>query len=296
MRPSAEEVLRRLPREALALLDRLTTVGFISSGVVLAAQTFLALFPLLMATTAFFPAEVSDQVAATLHTRLGLSGTTDDSVQYLVGQRSELRGGIGVVGAIVVLASATSFTRALQRVYEQSWGLPRLGLRGSLRGLVWLAGLVVYLVLLTTAVRFAGHGPAAPVTRSVITAIGTILLWWWTPFVLLLGRVRLRALSASGLLTGISVLVLGRVSTVVVPRTVRTNERRYGTIGVFFAIESWLVVIGCTIVIAAVAGAVLAQTGGPLGRWIRGAVDPDGWRREPTRRRRAPALPETTAD
>jgi hypothetical protein len=88
------------------------------------------------------------------------------------------------------------------------------------------------------------------------------------------------------LLTAAAMLVLGKVSTVVVPRTIRNNERQFGTIGVVFAIESWLVIVGCTIVAAAVVGAVLAQTGGPIGRLARGPAGPDAWRREPRPRRR----------
>jgi len=107
-----------------------------------------------------------------------------------------------------------------------------------------------------------------------------LLLWWWTPYVLLLGRVRARALLPTGLVTGAALLVLGRVSSVVVPRAIRGNERQFGTIGVVFAIESWLVVVAGAVVGAAVMSAVLAQAAGPLGRLARGTADVDGWRRQ----------------
>jgi uncharacterized BrkB/YihY/UPF0761 family membrane protein len=101
--------------------------------------------------------------------------------------------------------------------------------------------------------------------------------------VLLMGRVRLRSLLPCGVLTGVAVLVLGRVAVIVVPRTVRSNEQRFGTIGVIFAVQSWLVVLSCTIVLAAVIGAVAAQTSGPLGALARGSTDPEGWRRARSR-------------
>jgi len=109
--------------------------------------------------------------------------------------------------------------------------------------------------------------------------VGAVLLWWWTPYLLLLGRVRARSLLPGGLLTAAAMLVLGKVSSVVLPRTVRNNERQFGTIGMVFAIESWLVVVACTIVLAAVVSAVAAQADGPFGRLARGAADLDGWRR-----------------
>ena len=261
------------------LLQRLVSVGFVSTGVVLAAQTFLALFPLLIAVSALLPPGAAASVENTMRERFGISGETDQAVQHLVGSREDLRGGISAIGVIVVLASATSFTRALQRTYELAWDLPKAGLRGSVRGLVWLVSLVAYVTVLGTAVRLAGSSPPGTVLRTVLVVAGSVLLWWWTPYLLLLGRVRARALLPGGLITAGALLVLGAVGSVVVPRTVRTNERQFGTIGVVFAIESWLVVIACTIVGCAVVAAVLVQTDGPLGRLARGTAEVDGWRR-----------------
>src|SRR4029450_2228317 len=133
-----------------------------------------------------------------------------------------------------------------------------------------LRTLVAYLVVLGTAIRLAGASPPGTGLRSVLVVVGSVLLWWWTPYLLLLGRVRLRALLPGGLIPAGSLLVLGAVGSVVVPRAVRSNERQFGTIGVVFAIESWLVVVACTIVGCAVVAAVLVQTDGPLGRLARG--------------------------
>jgi membrane protein len=265
-------------RTFATLLERLASVGLIYSGVVLAAQTFMALLPLLIVLVALLPASVGESVEDTLRDHLGIAGTADQDIHQLVVNRSQLQG-VSVVSVLVVIASATSFTRALQRVYELSWGLPRLGLRGSVRGLVWLIALATYLAVLGLALHYVSGGVPGSVVKIVLSGIGAVGLWWWTPFVLLMGRVRFRSLLPCGLLTAVSLLVLGRVSLVVVPRSVENNERRFGTIGVIFAIQSWLVVVGCVIVAAAVIGAVAAQTGGPLGALARGSADPEGWRR-----------------
>ena len=81
-------------------------------------------------------------------------------------------------------------------------------------------------------------------------------------------------------------LVLGGISSIVVPRTIRSSERQYGSIGAVFAFESWLVVVCCTLVLTAVIGAVTAQLDGPIGRLARGATAPDGWRRAPSPRKK----------
>jgi membrane protein len=171
----------------------------------------------------------------------------------------------------------------MQRVYELAWGLPRLGLRGRIRGLMWLFGVVAYVALLGTAVRLAGRGATRTVLRGVLVTTGGVLLWWWTPYVLLDGRVRPRALLPGGVLTAGALLALGLVGSVYVPRSVRTNERQFGTIGVVFAIESWLVVVGRVLVGAAVVAAVAAQTDSRLGRLWRGTKDVAGWRANQSR-------------
>jgi membrane protein len=274
--------VRRLTKWALrtfaTLLERLTSVGLIYSGVVLAAQTLMALLPLCIVLVALLPEWVGTGMAQTLRARLGISGEADAEVGNLIANRSNL-GGLSVISVVVVLASATSFTRALQRVYELSWGLPRLGLRGSLRGIVWLIGFGAYLSVLGLTLHYAGRGVPASALKFAVSTAGAVGLWWWTPYVLLMGRVRMRALLPCGLLTGVAVLVLARASVLVVPPYVSSNERRYGTIGVFFAVQSWLVVVSCTIVAAAVVGAVAAQTAGPLGALARGSTDPEGWRK-----------------
>jgi membrane protein len=271
--------VERFLKPFATLIERMGSVGLVSSGVILAAQAFLALIPLLIAVSAWLPVGAAAGVQETLRERLGISGTTDAAVGQLVNSRDELRGGLTVLGTVVLLASATSFSRALQRVYELAWRLPRLGLRGTVRGLMWLAGAIAYIALLSIAIRLAGGGTTGGVLRTIAITIGSVVLWWLTPYVLLDRRVTLRALLPGGLLTSAALLLLGAVGAVLVPRIVRNNEEQFGLIGVVFSIQSWLIVIGCVLVAAAVVAAVVAQSDDPLGRLCRGTGDVDGWRR-----------------
>jgi membrane protein len=178
-------VVRWSTRAFGTLIDRLAAVGLIQSGVVLAAYTFLALLPLLIVVVAFFPSGVAEAIADTMRRRLGLADT-EGTVRRVMNSRESLRGSTSIFGVVVALVSATAFTRALQRVYELSWGLPRLGLRGSVRGVVWLIGLVAYVAVISSAVRLTGSGGIGPAVRALLLALGAVLLWWWTPYVLLL--------------------------------------------------------------------------------------------------------------
>jgi membrane protein len=269
------------------LVERLAAVTPVQAGVVLGAQAFLALFPLLIALVALAPPNLGNATVETLRSRLGITGDTEETLTHLISGRSDLHSGYTLVGAVIVLASATAFTRALQRVYENSWELPRMGLRGTGRGLLWLIGVLAYVILLGSALQLSTGLPVDGLLRTVLSVAGTFALWWWTPFLLLCGRVRARALLPTAVTTAVTMLVLGLVSKLVMPRTIASNERQFGTIGVVFAVESWLVVISCALVGAAVVGAVGSQLPGPLGRLLSGSADPDGWRRTPRRRIRA---------
>ncbi len=263
-------------------IERFTAIGVIQASVVLAAQAFMALIPLLIGLVVIAPAGTSHSVTEYARTRFGLSGETDEQVSKLVDTGSHVESGFTVLSLIIVLVSATSFTRALVRVYEGAWQLPKAGLRGSVRGLVWLLGLIVYLLVISIAIRLtASHAFAISTLRRVLLAAGSLVLWWITPFLLLSGRVKLRALMVTAVLTAASLVVVLTVSGIFMPDRIRASEAQFGTIGAAFAIESWLVGVAAVTVIAAMLGALAAQSGGWLGALARGTHDPDGWRREP---------------
>ncbi|MGR7001956.1 hypothetical protein ACU686_34560 [Yinghuangia aomiensis] len=87
----------------------------------LAAQAFLALMPLVIVLASAAPTAVGDGMLDWMRSRLGLRGETRTNVQDLTAATSEA--GLTVVGCLLVLLSATSFSRALQRVYERAWVL-----------------------------------------------------------------------------------------------------------------------------------------------------------------------------
>ncbi|WP_436771370.1 YhjD/YihY/BrkB family envelope integrity protein, partial [Yinghuangia sp. YIM S09857] len=251
----------------------------------LAAQAFLALMPLVIVVAVAAPDSVSTGLVDAMRTKVGLgNGSTTRNVQTLATSAAET--GVTVLGFLLVLLSATSFSRALQRVYERSWRLSPGGLRSAWRPLAWIVGMIAYFVLLGFTFKVTHGGGPMTALRMTMAAGGSIALWWWTPFVLLSGRVRWRALLPTALATAVGTLALGAVSAKYVPHLLSTNERRYGTIGVAFAIESWLVVLFAVVLGATVLGAVMADTRGRLGVWARGSTDPEGWRRAPGRTRK----------
>jgi membrane protein len=269
-------VLRTIERTR-GIAERLIAVRIVETSIVLAAQAFLALFPLILVVAAVVPHEVSVSLLNELRSRYGVSGESASALQSLLIDRGAVQQSLSVLSFLLVIGSATAFTRALQRMYQNAWGLPKLGLRGLWRGFAWLLGLVAYLGVLGTIAHVIHHG-------GVLAPVSTILgfgLWWWTPFLLLGGRVRARALIPAAVILTSAQLVAGLLSSAIVPRTIRTNESNYGPIGAVFAFESWLVVIMGVLVVGTTLGATIGLSDSRIGRWIRGTSGPDGWRREP---------------
>ena len=262
------------------LLERLVAVRLIESALVLAAQAFLALVPLIIAAYAILPEHASNGLLDAIRRRFGLTGESASAVNQLIGHREELQQSLSWLSFLIILGSATAFTRALQRVYERAWELEKLGLRGIWRSVAWVLGMVVYLSIVGFFVHLVKDAGAST-TFTTLLGLG---LWWWTPFLLLGGRVRWRALLPGAALTAIAQFIVALVSIIVLPRTIRNNETHYGPIGVVFAIESWLVVLGGVLVVSSAIGATLGLSRGRIGTLIRGTEDPEGWRRQMTPR------------
>jgi membrane protein len=257
------------------LIDRMLAVRIVESSVVLAAQAFLALIPLLLVVYAFLPSRTAEATLNSVRHNFGVSGDTADTVQHLIDDREQLQSGISGISFLVIIGSATAFTRALQRVYQYAWDLPKLGLRGAWRTVIWFAGLICYLFVIGGVVHIIDNqGISTP-----LAAAGGFLLWWWTPFLLLGGRVTWRALLPGAVLTAIAQLIVTKLSAVIMPREIRSNEDKYGPIGVVFAVESWFIVLAGVLVAGAALGALMGQTDTAFGRWVRGTPVPDGWRR-----------------
>jgi membrane protein len=278
--------------------ERLVSVRVVESSIVLAAQAFLALFPLVIVVSAVIPRSASNSLLNELHDRFGISGSSESALRTVLVDRNSIQQSLSIISVLLVLGSATAFTRALQRVYQYAWGLPKLGLRGLWRGFAWLLGLVAYLGLISVVAHFVRDGA---VVQPVVIVLGFVM-WWWTPFILLGGRVRARALLPAAIIITIAMWIASLVSSLVVPRAIRNSETSYGPIGAVFAFESWLVILAGILVVGTVLGATIGLSQTRLGAAVRGTAEPDGWRRQvkpiriPARRPASDSPAEAAAD
>ncbi|MEU1229201.1 YhjD/YihY/BrkB family envelope integrity protein [Streptomyces sp. NPDC005828] len=249
------------------LTGRLVSGNLLDAGTRLAAQAFLAAVPLLFALAAFAPLAVRDQLRESLRVMFGLTGPADQDLQQALDQATTdgVRETTGVVGAVVALVSATSFSRAMARVCERAWGLPKAGTRiAAWRWMVWLLALVV-VVLLQAPLRDgfgAGGWLGLPLYFLVSTGV-----WLWTQHLLLAKRVSWLPLLPGAVLGGVATTVLGITARLYMPGALNRALGEYGSLGLVLTMLSWLIVVCAAITFALTIGAVLAQEP-PLDRYL----------------------------
>ncbi|MBO1332130.1 YhjD/YihY/BrkB family envelope integrity protein [Streptomyces sp. VRA16 Mangrove soil] len=242
---------------AARVARQLVRVTVLDMATRLAAQAFLAALPMLIAVASFCPTPVRHEMRRSLHTLVGADGAVVAQLDTLTDGGDAALHSWGAVGVLVALVSATSFTRALQRMCERSWELPRSGVRYvAWRWAVWLMVWIVMLVLQGSLHRAFGAGAALGV---VLQLADTVLMWWWTQHLLLAGRVPWPPLLPGALLTGAGVVAYCSASALWLPRALRMSEQRYGALGSVFTLLSWLIVFFTVVVGGVAIGRVLAQ-------------------------------------
>ncbi|MEV4637572.1 YhjD/YihY/BrkB family envelope integrity protein [Actinoplanes sp. NPDC049548] len=250
-------------RRATAGLIR---VQIFDRSMTLAAQAFTSLFPLLILFGVLLGPEEGGRLA-------DLAGIP--AISRTVLAESLGHGGVstfGVVGSLAVLVASTGLARALARAYAAVWAVPRTpsGPRASWRWFVavlTLAGFAIVSRLLGWATGTLPHPHLSAAALLVLLDCGVAVL---LPWLLLGGAVPARRLVAGGIVFGFVMLALRPIGSLYLPRALTVSAERYGTIGVAFTYIGWLYVIAFCLLLTAIAGQVVTEDEGPIGRLVRG--------------------------
>ena len=289
-RDQAEAIVDRIP-----ILGRLfrdfVRIEFIDRCMLIAAQGLLALVPMLVVLASFFPHLIGDAIHSfAASTGVGSSGETLIESDVTTDQ---VRAQTGIAGLLITLFSASSFARAIQRMYERVWEQPHIGgVVGLRRCLGWLIGWLVTLQLAAglRTLLLGADNLAAGTARLVFHMVALSLIWWATSWLLLFGRLGWRRLALGALLTGVLGVLYSRASTVVMPPYVQANADQFGTLGVILAISTWLIGFAGIMVASALVGRIVSEDPTVLRvvRTVWDLVEPT-WARVRLRLRRRPA-------
>lgn len=238
-------------------------------ALVLAAQAFTALLPLLMVVASLGPAGQRGGVADGMINRFGLEGEAADAVSALFARPDSATGSVTLASLVLLLFSALSFTKRLQRMYQQAWGLPRIGVRGSVDAALGLGALLVELALLYLGRSLVRGLPADRAFELPLTLTLGVLLWTSIPWLLLHRRVYWRRLLPVGILASAAMSLYGMATSIYMPHLIESYSSRYGVFGVTIAIVGWLLAIAVILVASTVVGAEIDRSREPWARALR---------------------------
>ena len=259
-------LLERIVREFLGMevFDRAMT---------LAAQAFTSIVPLMLVAAALRPDRPGG--GQVIMDSLGLSDETRAALAGSVPATASVSSGVGILGVLVAIVSATSFARALERIYVRAWHVQRASVRTAWR---WLA-VVVAVALAAVIIAFTRAAVSAQWRGAVQFLLQLVVwtaVWWFVPLVLLQRQVRGRPLLLTAALTAVALALLGRAGSIYLPIVLTSGARQFGVLGLVFAYLGWLFALSFVVVAALTIGHACMVDDGPVGRFVRGS---DRWTR-----------------
>ena len=250
--------------------ERMLEIEFIDRSVALAAKAFVSFFPLVIVVAAFVPERTRAAIISSVTARLGIRGDALTLVREAFVSSADVRQATGLLGLVLTIFFASSFTTALQRVYLRAWRRPHhAGVAIYWRGLLCLLLVLLAMALLGGLSRTLDGGLG--VGLLVIGALaGTSALWWFVAWFLLLGDVRARVLVPTGVITSFATGLFGASASIWMPEVVTSNEAQFGAFGIALSLVTWFSGASICVLIGACAGSVLAEDPGRLGSLVRG--------------------------
>lgn len=235
----------------------------------LAAQFFASLIPLLLVIAALAPVRTDSHFWNALARWLGLHGASQQTIQEIVGRGGELSVNTTWISGLILLISAFSFIRALQRVFEHIWTLKPLNFKNAPRQVVWLLLFLGCLwtgyLVRTLSLRIE---PATPLLTALYFLVD-LGVWWLTPYLLLGGRVGLRTLLPGAVASWAALVFYFVGSSFYMPGRINASATQYGPIGLIFAILSWYFILFCIVIAGSSLGPVLVDQDYSLAHLMR---------------------------
>jgi membrane protein len=251
--------------------ERMLEIEFVDRSIALAGKAFVSFFPLVIVVAAFMPERIRSSILTSITARLGLRGDALTIAREAFSSSDDLRKATGLLGLVLTIFFATSFTTALQRMYLRAWRRPprAAGVGAYWRGAAWLLVVLVGMALLG-GLRGALGGGLGFGLFAIVSLVVTAALWWFTAWFLLKGEVRARVLVPTGVITSIVTAGYAAAATVWMPGVVTSNEAQFGFFRVALSLVTWFSGAAICVLIGACAGPVLAEDTGRVGSLIRG--------------------------
>jgi uncharacterized BrkB/YihY/UPF0761 family membrane protein len=272
-----ERVLRTLtfwlrPEFVLRVVNRFQKVAGFDRSIALASGALTATIPLTIVTSAVASQLGGKDTAERIIERYDLTGGGAEAVTDIFAPPSGTSTSLGIVGVLFLVVAVLSFSRAVQRLFEQTWELSPLSVRNTYNGLLWVAGLALYIVV-SGAIHAALGRSRLELTAALLGIPLSALFLVWTGWVLSAKRITRQDLIPFAILGSALLAAYSVGATVYVPHLFSTYATRYGVIGAVFAMISALFCVMVVIVASAAAGREIHAELGRIRRGERPAED-----------------------
>jgi membrane protein len=254
MQVDRERLIRGLtfwlrPDFVLRCLRRFQAIEGFDRAIALSSLFFTAIVPLGIVLSGI----LSEDVGTRLVERFDLEGTGATAVSDLFNRQDELTSSFSLFSGFLLLVAILSLSRAIQRLFERTWELPPLSVRNTLNGLIWVAGLVVY-VGVASVLRVEVDGGLLEIVSGAALLVAGLGFVLWSGVLLTGRRVSTRELLPAAILIVVLGGILGVAGDIYVPRLFNSYASRYGAVGAVFALISWLFVLMVALVSATAVG------------------------------------------
>jgi membrane protein len=241
------------PAFVLRVVNRFQRVAGFDRAIALASSALTALIPLAIIAGAILPRADAKDIAHRIIVRFGLTGGGARAVEEMFSPASGTNTDISVLGAFLLVVAVLSFSRGVQRLFEQTWELKPLSVRNTLNDLIWIVGLVCYVVV-TWWVRGLIGGPRTEVGASLALMPASAFFLAWSGRVLSARRIEWRRLAPFAIVGAGMIAICLIAGAVYLPHLFSSYASRYGVVGAVLAMISALFALMLALVASAASG------------------------------------------
>jgi uncharacterized BrkB/YihY/UPF0761 family membrane protein len=275
--PDRERVMRTLtfwlrPRFVLRVVNRFQKIVGFDRAIALASSALTAVIPLAILASTISSKLGGKDTAERIIDRYDLTGGGAEAVRDIFSPPEGSETSIGITGVFLLLVAVLSFTRTMQRLFEQTWELKPLSVRNSANGLLWVGGLVAYLGFSGLVRGLLGRSDL-DLTATIVLLAPTAAFLYWSGRILSARRISRPQLLPFAILGAVLLSIYAVGAEVYVPHLFSTYATRYGVIGAVFAMISALFCVMVVTVGAAAAGREIADELDRIRRGERPADD-----------------------
>jgi len=250
------------PAFVLRVVNRFQRVAGFDRAVALSSSALTALIPLTIVAGSILPQAGGEDVAQRIVDRWDLTGGGAEAVRDAFSPAAATQTDVTVMGALLLVVAVLSFTRGVQRLFEQTWELKPLSVRNTFNGLLWIAGLAVYMTINGWVHAVPDQSRLQIAANAAILPASAVFLVW-SGWILTAKRIHWRTFAPFGVVGAVLLAVYSTGAAVYVPHLFSSYATRYGVIGAVFAMISALF---CVMVVVVASAALAREVGEELQR------------------------------